>query len=121
MCGQVVNLDPVIEDDAELQKSSKVRNASSVCVEAVQRVVINVFEAQSELSEPQTDLISIICVLLFYPLYFPSLRLVSARPAAARPHAASRRGAGLVRWSPLHLLCGPWRPRGETWSLETRG
>ena len=51
VCGQVVNLDPVIEDDAELQKSSKVRNASSVCVEAVQRVVINVFEATSVRAE----------------------------------------------------------------------
>lgn len=65
---------------------------------------------------PITDSwIIIICILDY------SSCLVWLHTAAAHPHSASWGGAGLVRWSPLHLLCGPWGPRGQPRGAETRG
>lgn len=88
VCVQVVSLDPVIEDDAELQKYSK------VCW------------APSSGSDSGSG---------------SGLTAVVLPTAAAHPHAASGGGAGLLRRAPLRLLCGPWRPRGQTWGPETRG
>lgn len=57
--------------------------------------------------------LSVVFLYLYLMMY--------AFAAVARPHSASWCGAGLLRWSPLHLLSSPWRPCGETWSVETRG
>lgn len=85
VCFQVVSLDPVIEDDAELQKYSK------VCCDELLHLVLS-----------DSGLTAVL------------------HTAAAHPHSASGSGAGLLRRAPLRLICGPWRPCGQTWGPETR-